>query len=154
MPCQPGFELRMPPDGSGLLSCRCVRDMTRILDCEEDVIILNDGFWGVEEDEPTPHLDLTVCPATYCRCHYRGGQNCETLFFQHDPTLDLQCHPLRNGEHCSYRSDLSWTLNPEVDRSGSQYSYVTRLIGHFEVIFGRAVYYQEMEELFKFWPSY
>ncbi len=98
MPCQPGFELRRPSDNSGLFSCRCVRDMDRILDCEDDVIILNDGFWGVEEDEPTPHLDLTPCPTGYCRCHYRNGPNCETLFFQQDPSLDLQCHPLRNGE--------------------------------------------------------
>ncbi len=99
VPCKPGFELRMPTDGSaGLLLCRCVRSNKNILDCEEDVIILKDGFWGVNESEPTPHLDLNSCPAGYCRCHYRGGQTCETLFFQQDPTLDLQCHPLRNGE--------------------------------------------------------
>ena len=80
------------------MSCRCVREDINVLDCEEDVVILRDGYWGTEELEPTPHLDLTPCPASYCRCHYRGGQTCETLFFQQDPTLNLQCHPLRNGE--------------------------------------------------------
>lgn len=95
--CQPGFELRNREDGDKLVSCLCVRDNDDILNCEDDVIILRDGHWAGEEEEPFPHLDLTPCPASYCRCHSRGDENCETLFFQDDPSLNLQCHPLRNG---------------------------------------------------------
>ena len=104
--CQPGFELRNRVDGDKLVSCLCVRDNFDILNCEEDVVILRDGHWAGEEfedDEAAPHLDLTPCPASYCRCHSRDGdQTCQTLFFQNDPTSNLQCHPLRNGTYNNY----------------------------------------------------
>ena len=82
--------------GNDLVVCQCVNNDFLVLNCEQEVIILRDGYWAGRENKPLPHLDLLPCPIPYCRCHDRDSA-CENLFFQEDPERDLQCHPTRKG---------------------------------------------------------
>ena len=94
--CQPGYQLRQQ---NNLYTCQCTDSDFYILNCEEEVIVLRDGQWAGAEMDVVPHLDLTVCPTPYCRCHTRGDQVlCESLYYQNSSEARQQCHPTRNGE--------------------------------------------------------
>jgi hypothetical protein len=83
--------------------------------------VLRDGLWAGMEGGLEPHLDLTVCPTPYCRCHMRSSEQlCESLYFQDNAESDQQCHPLRNGEEerrqcgrCGEKGegDIEWSGN-------------------------------------------
>lgn len=95
--CQPGYELR---EVNNIFTCQCTDNDFYIRNCEEDVIVLQNGLWAGMEVEPYPHLDTTVCPAPYCRCHTRSSeqQSCESLYYQDNSEAGQQCHPTRTGK--------------------------------------------------------
>jgi len=95
--CQPGYDLVQV---NGIQTCSCSISSLYILACSDQVILLQDGTWaGMELEEGQSHLDITICPTSYCRCKAVSPEVCANTYFQDDKNaVNNQCHSTRQGK--------------------------------------------------------
>ncbi len=94
-PCRPGHKLTLV---NGIYTCDCADGGQYILTCHNEEVVLKDGTWVGPHLTSDPHLDVTLCPITYCQCRERGKSPslCETVYTL-GSDINEQCHPSRQG---------------------------------------------------------